>query len=107
MREQGERSWTRRSALILFACMPLAISGGASATAGGGAAGCGDAATLSAAQKSMRKSLGFKAPSPDAAKRCALCTFFTPGGNGCGQCALLSGSVVPVEGVCDSWAKKG
>lgn len=101
MREQGERSWTRRSALTLFACVPLAMSGAATA------AGCGDAATLSAAQKSMRKSLGFKAPSPDAAKRCALCAFFTPGGSGCGQCALLNGSAVPVDGVCDSWAKKG
>jgi hypothetical protein len=97
----GERSWTRRGALTLIAALPLVVSETA------GAAVCGDPATLSAAQKSMRKSLGFKAPSPDGMKRCSFCAFFTAKGSDCGGCALLSGSAVPPDGVCDSWAKKG
>ncbi|MFD2430659.1 high-potential iron-sulfur protein [Sphingobium scionense] len=39
-------------------------------------------------------------------KRCGLCAFFTAAQPGCGKCALLSGGIVPTEGVCDSWAKK-
>nr|WP_278254404.1 high-potential iron-sulfur protein [Sphingobium sp. BYY-5] len=73
----------------------------------GNAAECVDPASLSAAQKSMRKSLGFRAPSADAAKRCSVCAFFTAAQPGCGKCALLSGGIVPAEGLCDSWAKKG
>lgn len=100
--EEGvQRFWTRRSALALLGAVPLAVSSAARGAV------CGDPATLSAAQKSMRKSLGFKAPSPDAAKHCALCSFFTPAAGGCGACALLSGGSVPPDGVCDSFAKKG
>lgn len=93
------RQWSRRSALGLIACVPLGLANAA------GAAECADPASLSAAQKSMRKSLGFRT-STDAAKRCGLCAFFTAAQPGCGKCALLSGGIVPAEGVCDSWAKK-
>ncbi|RJF93900.1 hypothetical protein D3876_06365 [Sphingomonas cavernae] len=97
-------SWTRRSALTLFACLPLGFAGLSGAAR---AADCVNQATLSAAQKSMRKSLGFKAPSPDPKKKCGACSFFTASGNGCGKCALLSGGVVSPDAVCDSWAAKG
>lgn len=97
----SERAWTRRSALTLCVLLPLLASGAARAE------GCGDPATLSAAQKSMRKSLGFRAPSADPARRCGLCAFFTGKAADCGACALLSGGAVPSDGLCDSWAKKG
>lgn len=92
---------TRRTMLGLVAIAPLAIAAQAHA------ASCADPATLSAAQKSMRKSLGFKSPAPDPVKHCATCAFFTGKGADCGPCALLSGGIVPANGVCDSWAKKG
>jgi hypothetical protein len=97
----SERVLTRRTILGLAAIAPLAIAVQAHA------APCADPAALSAAQKSMRKSLGFKSPAPDAAKACSTCAFFTGKGVDCGPCALLSGGVVPANGVCDSWAKKG
>lgn len=97
----SEGSLTRRTMLGLVAIAPWAIAVQAQA------APCADPATLSAAQKSMRKSLGFKAPSPDRAKACGTCAFFTGKGVECGPCALLSGGVVPANGVCDSWAKRG
>lgn len=97
----SERVLTRRTILGLVAIAPLAI------VAQAHAAPCADPATLSAAQKSMRKSLGFKSPAPDPAKACGTCAFFTGKGVDCGPCALLSGGVVPANGVCDSWAKKG
>lgn len=96
-----ERVLTRRTMLGTIAILPLAF------TARAHGASCADPATLSAAQKSMRKSLGFKSPAPDAAKRCATCAFFTGKAADCGPCALLSGGVVPANGLCDSWAKKG
>ncbi|RJG54592.1 hypothetical protein D0Z70_11880 [Sphingobium terrigena] len=97
----GEGMLTRRSVMGMIAIVPLALTGRAQAMP------CGDPATLSAAQKSMRKSLGFKSPAPDPAKHCATCAFFTGKGVDCGPCALLSGGIVPANGVCDSWAKKG
>ncbi|CCW17897.1 secreted protein [Sphingobium indicum BiD32] len=92
---------TRRAILGLVAIAPLVLAAQAPASS------CADPATLSAAQKSMRKSLGFKSPAPDPAKACGTCAFFTGKGADCGACALLSGGVVPANGVCDSWAKKG
>ncbi|MBB5686360.1 high-potential iron-sulfur protein [Sphingobium boeckii] len=92
--------WSRRSALALFTLVPLALTGASQALA------CADPATLSAAQKSMRKSLGFRAPSADPKKGCGTCAFFTLGAPDCGKCALLSGGQVPANGVCDSWAQK-
>jgi len=97
----SERVLTRRTILGLVAIAPWAI------VAQAHAAPCADPAALSAAQKSMRKSLGFKSPAPDSAKACGTCAFFTGKGVDCGPCALLSGGVVPANGVCDSWAKKG
>lgn len=94
---------SRRSLLVLLALAPLGMALFADAA---GAATCVSPDALSAAQKSMRKSLGFK-PSVDPKKACGACAFFTAAANGCGKCALLSGGVVPADGVCDSWAAKG
>ncbi|HEX7855148.1 MAG TPA: high-potential iron-sulfur protein [Sphingobium sp.] len=95
---------SRRGLLGLTAIVAGTVLAGAASAE----EGCPGLLGLSASQVSMRKSLGFKAPSPDANKRCGLCTFFTAASSAdCGKCALLSGGAVPATGVCDSWAKKG
>jgi hypothetical protein len=57
--------------------------------------------------ESLRTSLHYSAMSPDPAKACGACGFFTNGANGsaCGNCAIMSGDV-NVKGHCDSWAAK-
>lgn len=60
--------------------------------------------TLSAAQQSMRKSLGFKLSSDNPARTCGGCAFYSGVGEAsCGRCQLLNGPVPPT-GVCSSWA---
>ncbi|MCJ8159080.1 high-potential iron-sulfur protein [Sphingomonas sp. LaA6.9] len=100
----SDRGHSRRTLLALFACAPLGL---AMVTEAARAQACVNQDTLSAAQKSMRKSLGFRLPSADPKKKCSACAFFTAAGTGCGKCALLSGGIVPADGVCDSWAAKG
>jgi hypothetical protein len=95
----------RRGFVAIAAAAPLLLLG-LGARAGAQAPACYDEAALPAAQKSMRRSLGFKAQSPDPAKKCELCAFFKSPAGGCGKCDLLTGGVVPANGLCDSWAKK-
>jgi hypothetical protein len=68
---------------------------------------CFDLDALPASQKGMRRSIGFKPVSPDPARKCATCSFFTPSGGDCGKCALLSGGAVATGSVCDNWAAMG
>jgi hypothetical protein len=89
----------------LFALAAGAMVVGASAKAE--SAACFDPEALPSGQKSLRQSLGFKLQSPDPAKSCGGCAFFTATKAGCGSCALLSGGPVTAASVCDSWAKKG
>jgi hypothetical protein len=67
---------------------------------------CADPATMDSAAKSMRGSLNYVEPSPDAAKTCSMCAFFTASSEGCGMCQLLNGPVNS-KGHCDSWGPKG
>lgn len=94
---------SRRSLLGLIALAPIGI-GVARAQA---APTCYDPATLSSAQKSLRKSLGFKEVSADPAKRCGLCAFFTATKQGCGTCVLFSSGPVATVSVCSSFGRKG
>ena len=56
------------------------------------------------ASESLRTSLNYTEPSPNAAKTCSVCSFFTAAGQ-CGSCTIMSDSVNP-QGHCDSWAAK-
>lgn len=57
--------------------------------------------------ESLRASMNYANPSPDAAKNCAGCAFFTHDESkpACGQCTIMS-SHVDETGVCDSWAAR-
>lgn len=100
-----EHPWSRRGLLGLVAATPLLVLG-AAAQAQDGAA-CVNLDALPASQKSMRRSLGFKALSTDPKKHCGTCAFFTAPVGACGKCQLLSGGAVAAASVCDNWAAKG
>lgn len=94
---------SRRSLLGLIAVAPLGIA----RVRAQSAPACYDPAALPAGQASMRRSLGFKDISPNPAKRCGLCVFFTGTNVGCGACAFFSGGPVSANSVCSSFGRKG
>jgi high potential iron-sulfur protein len=96
----------RRGSLLALAAAPLLVLGRISRAKSEEAAVCFDLESMPASQKSMRRSLGFKAQALDVNKRCGTCTFFTAKAEECGSCALLNGGAVAAHSVCDSWAKK-
>ena len=75
----------------------------APACAAGEAQSCADAGS-----ESLRASLNYAFPSPDAAKTCGGCAFFTADASleACGACTIMSGHVDETA-VCDSWATPG
>ncbi len=55
---------------------------------------------------SLRESLSYVDPAPDAATQCGGCGFFAAeGGQSCGECMIMSGPVSRT-GHCDSWGAK-
>lgn len=68
---------------------------------------CTSLDSLSRSQRSLRKSLGFKAQTSDE-RKCGDCAFFSAPSNGsnCGGCSLFGGGPVYASSVCNSWAKK-
>lgn len=81
-----------------------AASGGSQAKA---ATDCSDVSGLSDADKNLRQTLQYVETSPDPAKLCTNCQFYTPaeGGGACGACTILKGPIAP-GGYCTSWAAK-
>ena len=94
----------RRKFLTLAAAAPFAALSAARAMAE--APACFNPEGLPMAQKSMRRSLGFVANSPDPNKRCDHCAFYKASAAGCGTCQLLSGGPVGAGSVCASFAAK-
>lgn len=77
-------------------------------TAGNAAAEkvCVDLDHLTSDQASLRESVEYTNNSPDAAKMCGACAFFTAEGDGaCGHCQILNGPAAKT-GHCTSWAAK-
>jgi High potential iron-sulfur protein len=59
------------------------------------------------ASASLRESLNYVDPAPDAATQCGACGFFTgEGKQSCGECMIMSGPVSRTAH-CDSWGAKG
>ena len=104
MTDWTQGSTSRRGLLALALAAPLLLIG-AEAHAQDAAA-CVNLDALSASQKSMRRSLGFKAQSTDPKTRCGTCAFFTAAAAGCGKCQLLGAGAVAATSVCDNWAGK-
>ena len=57
--------------------------------------------------EALRTSLNYVSVSPDPAKPCSVCAFFTPdaGKPACGNCMIMTG-LVDEKGHCDSWSPK-
>lgn len=57
--------------------------------------------------ESLRASLEYTDPSPDADRPCRACAFFSADeDSSCGHCMIMSGSV-SATAWCDSWSPKG
>jgi len=54
---------------------------------------------------SLRTSMNYVERSPDPAKTCAACGFFSPTAEGCGNCQIFNGPA-NAQGHCDSWGAK-
>lgn len=104
MSDPTHKAWSRRGLFRLAVAAPLALV--AAKAQAQEVAACVNLDALPASQKSMRRSLGFKALSTDPKKRCGTCAFFTAPAGACGKCQLLSGGAVAAASVCDNWAGK-
>jgi hypothetical protein len=67
---------------------------------------CVDMKTLDSGAKSIRDSLHYVEMSPDPAKTCGACGFFTEPKDGCGSCMIFQGPA-NAKGHCESWSPKG
>lgn len=67
---------------------------------------CFDTAGLTAAEIQNRTNLKYVDATPDPAKPCEGCQFYTPAApDQCGGCTVLKGPIHP-RGYCTSWAPK-
>jgi hypothetical protein len=99
--EQGRRAFVRRGALTFLA---VAVAPAALSACGGGAVDC--TVGVSPDQLAARTAAHYLDNAHNAARNCAICTFFTAGAPGaCGPCSLNMGSVNPA-GVCDRFAER-
>ena len=73
-----------------------------------GTAAAADAATCtdSKMDQGLAGSLHYTDQSPEPAKSCSGCGFFTAVSGGCGACSIFNANV-NAKGHCDSWAAKG
>jgi hypothetical protein len=96
------RGLHRRAALRTLLNAAAVFFVGPVVTCAAAAESCADSAT-----ESLRASLNYANPSPDAAKTCGGCAFFSRDESqpACGQCTIMSGQV-DAGGVCDSWAAR-
>ena len=100
----------RRAALqSLTGCFVAAAASGIALAHGADGEGlnCANPGALSAADLQQRKLDNYTEQSPDPAKTCSGCRFFTAGGEAasCGMCAIFNGPANP-QGRCDDWAAR-
>lgn len=62
-------------------------------------------ASPDASDSSLRASLHYVESSPDPAKKCGACGFFSDPQGSCGKCVIFGGPA-NVDGHCDSWAAR-
>ncbi len=105
-----EKNTLRRT--FLLKCLQFPIGGGV--LLGLAACGresenlmvCADESSMTSAEKSLRTTLQYTETSPDPAKTCLDCEFFTAAteGAGCGACEMFGGKQANSGGYCVSWS---
>ncbi len=95
---------TRRAFLALMGLAPMAFVVVGQADAAEPAA-CYDPDKLPLSQKSRRRANDYVDTSPDPAKHCGICSFFTAATPGCGNCQIVGGAV-NAGAVCSSFATR-
>jgi hypothetical protein len=70
------------------------------------ASACNDLSGLTDQEISVRSVLGYVEKTPDDAKTCTNCNFYSQAeGAACGACTLIKGPIEPL-GYCNSWVVK-
>jgi hypothetical protein len=102
---QGRRDTLRRLTACLLAAAASWISVGQGKDKK--ALLCANPGALSQAENRQRELDNYTEKSPDPAKTCSGCRFFTPGGEptACGKCEIFNGAANP-KGKCDDWAAR-
>lgn len=105
-----EKTTSRRA--LLLKCLQLPIGG--SVLLGLAACGrdssssmvCADESAMTAAEKSLRRTLEYTETSSDPAKTCSDCEFFRAekDASGCGTCEMFGGKQANSGGYCVSWS---
>jgi hypothetical protein len=96
----------RRRLLGLLAASPILILGLSRESKAAAESSCVNLKDMPPGESDVRRDLGFKLVSPDTAKRCGGCAFFTATASECGACQLMNGGAVTAHSVCNSWAAK-
>jgi hypothetical protein len=91
-----------RRAFLRGGVVALAGWGALNTPRSAGAGSCDDPSS-----ESLRSSLHYAEPGPDAAHMCHDCAFFSADNKSqtCGHCTIMNGPVSP-QGHCDSWSAK-
>lgn len=105
-----EKTTSRRAVLLRFLQVPLGggllLGLSACGSEGSNSRVCADESAMTAAEKSLRRTLNYSETSPDPAKTCSACEFFeaAAGGGGCGTCEMFGGKQANAGGYCVSWS---
>lgn len=105
-----EKNISRRT--LLLRSLQFPIGGGvllglsACGSDSGNSKVCANESAMTAAEKSLRRTLQYTETSPDPAKTCAECEFFKAAADagGCGACEMFGGKQANSGGYCVSWS---
>lgn len=96
---------------FLLKCLQLPVGGSvllglaACDSDGGNLMVCADENAMTSAEKSLRTTLQYTETSPDPAKTCSDCEFFTAtAATGCGTCEMFGDKPANPGGHCVSWS---
>lgn len=98
---------TRREALSLLAFSTTGVAAAKLLAGCSESLHCNDTSALTSAELSLRQTNQYTDQSPNAAKTCTNCNFFSapPAANTCGGCTVIKGPIHP-QGYCRLWVPK-
>lgn len=105
-----EKNLSRRTVLLRSLQLPIGGSAllglAACGSDSGSSVACADESGMTAAEKSLRRTLNYTETSPDPSKTCSDCEFFNAaaGAGGCGACEMFGGKQANSGGYCVSWS---
>lgn len=102
-----QKTLNRRETIRLLVVTPLMAAGLSACGKKSEPDSCSDVSALSEGEKTGRTALQYTDKSPQADKRCDVCTYYQPSSDpaACGGCQLVKGPIHP-KGYCTAFAAK-